>query len=104
MFLDLVIGVYGGLNLTAAMLQGKYKNITKKSALVLGIGGLLMVISVFLEGYLSIGILTAGLLLAHLSAILNGIYLYGKINKTHHFARFLISVLIIAGQVMAVLE
>lgn len=104
MFLDLVIGIYGGLNLVAAMLQGKYKNISVPSAFVLGTGGLLMVIAVLMEGYLSVGILVVGLFLAHMSAVMNGLKMYGKINKTHHFARFLISVLLIAGQVMSVMN
>lgn len=102
MVLKIVIGLYGGLSLIAAILQGKYKNIPGWSAVILGLGGIFMLGTLCLDGYLSVGILVVGVILAHISAIINGVKMYGEINKSHHFARFIVSILLVAAQVMSV--
>lgn len=100
MGIKIVIGIYGGLSLIAAILQGKYKNIPGWSALIMGLGGVLMLSSLVTTEYLSIGLLVTGSLLAHISAVINGIKMHGQVNKLHHFARLLITLVIIAGMVM----
>lgn len=100
MGIKMVIGIYGGLSLIAAILQGKYKNIPGWSAVIMGLGGLLMLGSLLTTGIMAIGILTVGALLAHISAIINGVKMHGEINKVHHFARFLITLVMIGGMVM----
>lgn len=100
MGIKIVIGIYGGLSLIAAILQGKYKNIPGWSAVIMGLGGLMMLASLLTTGVMAIGILSAGALLAHISAVINGIKMHGEVNKVHHFARFLVTLVMIAGMVM----
>lgn len=102
MILKIAIGVYGGLSIIAAILQGKYKNITAGSAVLLGLGGALMLSTLFVQGYTSVFVLLAGALMAHVSAIINGVKMYGEVNKSHHFARLLISVMLVVSQLMSV--
>lgn len=99
MTFKIVIGIYGGLSLIAAILQGKYKNIPGWSALIMGLGGLLMIGSLFLTGMTAVIVLAAGVILAHVSAIINGVKMHGQVNKTHHFARFLLSAILIIAMV-----
>lgn len=101
MILKIAIGAYGGLSLLAAVLQGKYNNIPKGSAVLMGIGGLLMLMTLFVTDTLSILTLVAGVILAHVSAVINGVKMYGKVNKSHHFARFIISALLVGAHVTA---
>ena len=97
MSIDIAVGIYGGLSLVAAILQGKYKNIPGGSAILMGFGGVLMIAAIFLSGWMAIGTLTVGVIMAHVSAIINGVKMHGEINKTHHFARFLLSVILIVA-------
>lgn len=100
MTIRIIIGAYGALSLIAAILQGKYKNIPLWSAGIMGAGGLLMLASLLMTGVTSIILVTTGAILAHISAIVNGMKMYGEINKKHHVTRFAISAVIIVGMIM----
>jgi hypothetical protein len=102
MFLNIIIGGLGGLSVISGVLQAFVKNIKWWSGLILALGGGLMVGSLFLSSMNGLYLLTLGLLLTHLSAVINNYMMYGKINKTHHFARLIGAVLIIVAQWMAI--
>lgn len=97
MSINIVLGVYGGLSLIAAILQGRYKNIPLWSAAIMGVGGALMIGSIFMTGLVAVGMATVGCIMAHVSAIINGVKMYGHVNKTHHIVRFGLSLLVILG-------
>lgn len=92
-----IIGAYGGLSVIAAVMQGKYKNVQISSAVLMGIGGLLMIGSMFLSGVVALLVLAFGAIMVHVSAIMNGVKMYGQINKKHHVIRFIISIALIVG-------
>lgn len=98
MILKIAIGAYGALSLVAAIAQGKYKNITVGSALLMGTGGLLIIATLFINSVLSVYVLAAGVLLVHISAIINGYKMYGRINKSHHLIRIIASIFLVASQ------
>jgi len=99
--LNIVIGAYGGLSVVAGILQGLVKNIVWWSALILALGGGVMVSTIFLDGMVSVYAVTIGGLLIHISAIINNQRMHGEINKTHHFARFLGTVMLVVAQWMS---
>ena len=92
-----IIGAYGGLSVIAAVMQGKYKNVQISSAVLMGIGGLLMIGSMFLSSVVALLVLAFGAIMVHVSAIMNGVKMYGQINKKHHVIRFIISIALIVG-------
>lgn len=92
-----IIGAYGALSVIAAILQGRYKNIQIGSAVLMAVGGLLMIGSMFLTGTLALIILSFGAIMVHISAIMNGVKMYGQINKKHHIMRFIVSTALIIG-------
>jgi len=97
MSVNIIVGAYGGLSLIAAVLQAKYKNISLQSGILMGLGGLLMIVSLFLTGYLSVGVFVVGAIMAHISAIINGLKMHGQVNKSHHIARFVITIILLSG-------
>lgn len=97
MSVNIIVGAYGGLSLLAAVLQAKYKNITLQSGLLMGLGGILMIGSLFLSAYMAVGVFSVGAVMAHISAIMNGIKMHGQINKSHHIGRFVITIIMISG-------
>jgi len=100
MSINIVIGAYGGLSLIAAILQAFYKNIPAGSAVVMGLGGSLMIAGLFTSGMLAVGLVGLGAILAHISAIINGTKMHGQINKKHHIIRFGLSAFLIIGMIM----
>ncbi|MCH4885959.1 hypothetical protein EZV73_00200 [Acidaminobacter sp. JC074] len=100
MSINLVVGAYGALSLIAAVLQGFYKNIPAGSAVLMGLGGSLMIAGLFTSGMLAVGLVGVGAILAHISAIINGTKMHGQINKRHHFIRFGLSAFLIVGMLM----
>lgn len=88
--------LYGGLTSAAGGLQVKEKRISTLSSISMITGGLLTAFAApfsLYAGDYGIYILVSGLLLIHVSAISNGIKMYGHINPSHHIARLIISVL-----------
>lgn len=100
MKVEYIIGIYGALSIIAAIAQGKYNNIPKKSALLMGIGGLVMISSMFLTDTFAIITFALGAIAVHISAIINGTRLYGKINKKHHIIRFIVTIILILALVL----
>lgn len=99
MIIKIAIASYGGLSLIAAILQSKYKNIKIKSAILMGIGGLVILASLLFNNFTGVYVLTFGTLITHISAIINGYEMYGKINKPHHFLRLLVGIFLVASYV-----
>ncbi len=100
MILKILIIAYGVLSIIAALAQGKYKNISKKSALLMGSGGVLIVSALFFNSMTSVFILAVGVLACHISALLNGIEMYGKVNRKHNLVRLVFSAYLVASQAM----
>lgn len=98
--LKIIIILYGVLSLVAAIAQSVYKNITMKSGLIMGIGGILIISSMFISTVFSIYLLILGVLLTHISAIINGYKIYGEVNKSQNLIRFAISLFIIISYVL----
>lgn len=91
---NLIIG-YGALSVIASLAQMKVKNISKLSGMVMLTGGLLMILSIILESNVSVFILIAGILMAHVSSTINGYKIYGVINKKTNLIRLVLSLLLI---------
>ena len=95
----LLLGIaYGGLTILGGSIQLKYKKINSWASLLMIIGGVLTLISVFLNSRLAtygIYFLTIGLILIHIATINNGFKMYGKINLKHHIVRLGISIALI---------
>ena len=104
MIIKIIIVLYGVLSLIASIAQGAYKNVTVVSASIMGFGGALMIFSIFIGTQISIYVLVVGVALAHVSAIINGYEMYGKINKSHHFIRLLISMFLVISHAMAIMK
>jgi hypothetical protein len=102
MFLKIIIGGLGGLSVIAGILQAYVKNIKWWSGIILALGGASMIISLFFSSMFALILLALGLMLTHTSAIINNYNMYGKINKTHHFARLIGAILINVAQWMAI--
>lgn len=104
MFLNIVYliisFVYGALTVTAGISQLKNKNTSIRLNCILGVipGGLLVIVSnlnvLITTGYLFY-ILILGLMILHVSAIVNGLLIHGKLNLKHHIIRLIVSVLLI---------
>lgn len=94
----ILVVAYGGLTIYAGYSQLKKEIITVTSGFLMIIGGSLIILSSYrdtvLDNY-SLVILVLGLVFIHISAIKNGIHMYGKVNINHHIIRFVVSVLLI---------
>ncbi|MFN8411505.1 MAG: hypothetical protein U0Z26_03870 [Anaerolineales bacterium] len=92
-----LIFLYGILNFVAGFSQLKEKKIQAWSAwTMIGVGLLLLISSGLLLMKLSSAllVLAIGLIIIHLLAIHNGLYLYGKINPSHHMFRLMVSAIL----------
>lgn len=90
--------LYGGTTIFAGAVQVKQKKIKMFSILMMIFGGALIILSSIkfnIGEYYLLTILILGLLLIHISSILNGRKLYGKIQIKHHIIRLVISILLI---------
>lgn len=103
MIIKLIIGLYGGSSIAASIVHGGKKSIKVSSAGLMLLGGILMVTSVFLESTLGLGLLIAGGLLVHISAIMNGKMMYGQINKKHHIIRLIVTIFLVAYRAIEIL-
>jgi hypothetical protein len=90
--LILISVIYGILSITAGAVQLKKKEIESWASILMMLGGILIVISIFTK---LLPMLIVSLLMIHISAISNGYKMYGKINLKHHIVRFILSVFII---------
>lgn len=94
----ILVVVYGVLTVYAGYSQLKKEKITVTAGFIMIIGGFLIILSSYrdtvLDNY-SLVILVLGLIFIHISAIKNGMHMYGKVNINHHIIRFVISVLLI---------
>ena len=94
----LIIGIiYGCLTIFAGTIQLKQRKISIQSSLSMVLGGLLLIASIVLSINISytIFMLAISLLLIHITAIVNGLKMYGRINPRHHVIRLSISMLLI---------
>lgn len=95
----IIAALYGGLTIFAGITQLKGSNIGLSSSLIMIIGGVLIILSSFpsmILGSYTIILLILGLIMIHISAINNGLKMYGKINIKHHIVRLALSILIVA--------
>jgi hypothetical protein len=91
-------GIYGALTAFAGLGQTKANKIQTWAAWGLVLCGLLVIaagVMTLLQTNLALWILVAGLLGIHLLAINNGYKMFGKINPSHHLARFIVSAVLI---------
>jgi len=100
--LGLLLGIilatmYGVLTSISGVLQLKEKQIPFLSAVSMFIFGALIVLTALLIMVHSImfTLLLFSLLVIHIVALINGFYLFGRINISHHFFRLVISLFII---------
>jgi len=89
--------LYGIATSISGFLQIKAKEIAKWSAIFMAILGVLVCTSsiLILINIKIICLLISCFILIHIIAIMNGFYLYGRINITHHIIRLLITILIL---------
>ncbi|WP_427339379.1 hypothetical protein [Caloranaerobacter sp. DY30410] len=92
--------IYGLLSIVAGILQLKNRDLNMKLNCILGVipGGLLVIMSnlnMFIVTRYLFYILIIGLVILHISAIINGLLMYGKLNLKHHFIRLIVSILIL---------
>jgi len=94
-FVYLIVScTYGILSIAAGISQLKNKELNMKLNCIFGVtlGGILIILSnlqmLLATNYLFC-ILIIGLTDLHISAIINGYLMYGKINLKHHFIRFI---------------
>ncbi len=100
MSINIVVGAYGALSVIAAIMQGVYKNIPLGSAIVMGFGGILMLAGIFTTEWVAVALVGVGGILAHISAVINGMKMHGNINKRHHFIRFGLTAFLVIGMIM----
>lgn len=86
--------LYSLMNTIISIIGFKSQKTTLSSSSLMFLGGFLTFLSIFLTNY-SIFFLIIGLILIHISAINNGLKLYGKINPKHHIIRLVFSLLLI---------
>jgi hypothetical protein len=89
---------YGALTAFAGYTQTKAGKIQTWAAWLFALCGLVVIlagIATLIRTNLSIWLLATGLLGIHVLAINNGLRMFGKINPSHHLARFVISVVLI---------
>ncbi|TMU85816.1 hypothetical protein FGG79_11485 [Bacillus sp. BHET2] len=90
--------IYGGLSMISGAIELKTRNIPTSSAIVmiLGAGGVLCSLYLIHLNTKYVLALIFCFLLMHITAIVNGYHLNGKINRGHHLIRFSISLVIFA--------
>jgi hypothetical protein len=89
---------YGLLSIIAGVLGFKQKKSSRLATLMMTTGGTLLIMAVLFtkdKSILSSITLLVGLVLNHISAILSGIKIHGKVNLGHHIIRLIISVAVI---------
>lgn len=94
----LITVLYGGVTFVGAVSQLKEQKLSSWSVFSMIIGSVSIIISaVFnvIAGKNLVMLLIIGLILIHISAIDNGLKMYGKIHLKHHLVRLVISVLVI---------
>lgn len=98
-FLLLLGSIYGTLSLLAAIIQLNKEKFKSLALLALLFGAIFLLISVItkaLVNYRLNYLLIIGLFLIHISAVANGIKMYGSLHIRHHAIRLAISAAIIA--------
>ena len=85
--------VYGSFDIIAGLAGLKYKQSSRLGAIIMIVAGAILILVGITKNHsiLSSITLLIGLMLTHIAAILNGIKMYGKINKGHHIIRLMIS-------------
>ncbi|WP_160680770.1 hypothetical protein [Clostridium sp. C8-1-8] len=93
-----LIIIYGGLDIIAGVASLKHKKSSRLGSIIMMLAGGMLIGLGFIRANRSINItaLFVGLILTHIAAVLNGIKMYGKINKLHHIVRLIISIGIIS--------
>ena len=94
----LILGlIYGILSILAGIIQFTKKTTGLFSNSLMIIGGILVAIVAAFSSHLKLPLLflILGLMLIHISAILNGKKLYGKIHLNHHIIRLIFSIILI---------
>ncbi len=94
--INIILYIFAALNILSGVLQGIYKNIKPVPSITMIISGILLFLSSY---YFNIYLLITGLFLGHIAAIYNGYQVNHEIDKTHHFVRLLISLLIIFSMI-----
>ena len=89
--------LYSGLTIAVSILQIRKKTIPIAYATGMMIAGLLLLISTLSIASIfeMIVLLIISLLLLHFFAIINGLFIYRKLNFSHHLVRLVISITII---------
>lgn len=93
-----LIIIYGGLDIIAGVAGLKHKKSSRLGSIIMMLAGMMFIGLGFIRANSSIKLtnLFVGLILTHIAAVLNGIKMYGKINKLHHIVRLIISIGIIS--------
>lgn len=96
----LVIGfLYSVMTVLACISQYFFKKVTPVNNTVMLVGGVVLFTSLLLflldRREILIPVIVS-LVIIHIAAILNGLYMYKKVNLSHHIVRFCISAVIIA--------
>ena len=90
--------LYGALTTVAGVGQIREGKIQRWTAWGMIVCGLLVtaagILLIFKSSFV-LGILLAGLLGIHALAIRNGMQMFGKINPSHHLARFIVSAVLV---------
>lgn len=102
MILNIVVALYGLTSILASLVHGRKKSIQPSSAGLMLLGGLLLCISIFFSNTIGLGLLIGGGVFVHVSAIMNGYMMYGKINKKHHLIRFLVTLALVIMKVISI--
>ncbi|MBK1811816.1 hypothetical protein JHL18_14440 [Clostridium sp. YIM B02505] len=87
--------LYGLLSIIAGIVGLKQKKSSTLATVMMIVGGAFLIMSVLFTKNNSIlsGItLLVGLVLNHISALLSGIKIHGKVNVGHHLIRLIISI------------
>jgi len=88
--------LYSLLNLTIGLIQLVKKSIPLSNAVLFIIGSISILLTIFIKAPTSFLIfLIAGLALIQIGAILNGIYLKGKITISHQLTRLLFGITLV---------
>jgi len=93
--------IYGASSIFAggvAIINNKKPGINIWSGVLMFLGGILVTTALMTK---SIFIVLIGLTSIHVSAISNGIKMYGKINIGHHLVRLIISIIIVVLCILA---
>lgn len=99
LFLDAVVIIYGCLSIFGAFIQMKKNKAAGASDLLMILGAIMIIASVVFKVQL-VFLLIAGLILIHVSAICNGLRMFGKIHYKHHVIRAAITLVIVISYVM----